>query len=138
MKKLILTCAVLVAATMSFAQDAKTSTGAAAAPGATRQQSMTAEKAAEMRAKRYQQTLGLSDDQYKKVYDAELEYVKQDQAFRASGQPVPQGPAQQMMMAHDQKFQSVLSADQYAKYDKMRTANRPGANVNANAPATTH
>lgn len=136
MKKLILTCTLVVSAcVVSFAQNVQS---AQTAPASNRTAAMNPEKAAELRAKRYQQQLGLTDDQYKKVYDAELEYVKADMSFRSSGQPVPPGPAQQMQMAHDQKFQGILTPDQYSKYDKMRTVIRPGAGANAAPPATTN
>jgi hypothetical protein len=139
MRKLILTCALLTSVSLlSFGQNMapaqQQATPARTAPAP--------EKIAEMRANRYKQQLGLTDDQVKGIYAAELEYAKANQQFTANGQPVPSGPAQQMMMTHDQKFQQVLTADQFAKYDKMRAVNRPGmgaqnAPTNA-APATGH
>ena len=133
MKKLILTCALIsFVSVLSYGQNT-----AAPATTSTRAQAPAPEKAAEMRANRYKQQLNLTDEQYKGVYAAELEYVKQDQMFRANGQPVPDGPAMQMRMAHDQKFQQVLTAEQYAKYEKMK-ATKPGAAATHAATPSAH
>jgi hypothetical protein len=131
MRKLILTCALLTSASLlSFGQNAMPAQQGAST---TARQAPAPEKMAEMRANRYKQQLGLTDEQYKGVYNAELEYAKANQQFGASGQPVPPGPAQQMMMTHDQKFKEALTAEQYAKYDKMRTVNKPGMGAQNNA-----
>jgi hypothetical protein len=71
----------------------------------------------------YEKQLGLSADQYKGIYEAELYYWKQEMGARANGgQPGP-GQTMQNQMAKDQKFKNVLTADQYAKYSA--TAPKP-------------
>lgn len=137
MKKLVLTCAFITTASIVFAQapHAQPQNAQAHAPVASSTRAMPSpEQLAERRAKTYQANLGLNPDQYKKVYDAELEYAKADQYFRANGQEVPAGPAQQMMMTHDQKLQAALTPEQYTKYEKVRLV-RP---VGSTPAATTH
>jgi hypothetical protein len=121
MKKLILTCALLTSVSvLSFGQAQTTTTTTT-----TRGTAPTAEQAATTRTKSYTKLLGLSEEQKKAVYEAELDYIKQDMMFRADGNDVPAGPAMQMMMAHDQKFKASLTADQYTKYDKNRAVPAP-------------
>jgi hypothetical protein len=133
MKKLILTCALLTSVSLlSFGQNANSNQNAA--PATSRAQGPSVEKIAEMKANRYKQQLALNDEQYKKVYEAELEFLKADQSFRSGGQTVPPGPAQQMQMTHDQKFQQALTPEQYTKYSQMK-ATRPGAQ---SAPVQAH
>ncbi len=132
MKKLIITCAmVAIASTASFAQAAKTTsnTNAPASQAATHK-GPTAEQVADRRAKALQKQLGLTPEQFKGVYAAELDFAQQDQAARANGQMPGEGQASQMKMGRDQKIQAVLNADQVAKYNKMSAP--------ASAPATKH
>ena len=125
MKKLILTCALLTSVSvLSFGQ-AQTTTATTTTTTTTRGTAPTAEQAATTRTKSYTKLLGLSEEQKKAVYEAELDYIKQDMIFRVDGQDVPPGPGMQMMMAHDQKFKAALTADQYAKYDKNRAVPAP-------------
>jgi hypothetical protein len=126
MKKLILTCALLTSVSMlSFGQAQTTATTTTTTTTTTRGTAPTAEQAATARTKTYTKQLGLNEEQKKAIYQAELDYVKQDMMFREGGQEVPQGPAMQMMMMHDQKFKAALTADQYAKYDKNRAVPAP-------------
>src|SRR4051812_27803735 len=113
MKKLILTCALLTSVSvLSFGQ-AQTSTSATTTTTTSRQ-APTAEQAATARTKSYTKLLKLTDEQKKAVYEAELDYIKQDMYFREGGNEVPPGPGYQMMVSHDQRFKAALSADQYA------------------------
>lgn len=126
MKKLIITCAVIALGSVAlFAQNAR---NASAGTQASRQTGPTAEYMAERQARSLEKQLGLNAEQYKAVYAAHLDYIQQDMAARANGQVPGEGQAMQMQMGKDQKIQAVLTAEQYAKYTKMKPA---AANTNA-------
>jgi hypothetical protein len=123
MKKLIITCALISAASVvSFAQNTTGQQTSAGAPQGTTRQAPTVEQAAEMRAKAYQNQLGLSDAQYKGIYAAELDFIKQDQASRANGGRPTAGQTSQLMMGKEQKFKSIMTAEQYSKYEQGKTS----------------
>ena len=122
MKRLILTCSFLAAAcVVSFGQSVMSSNPSSAR--ATQKSSAThkepsAEATAEKQTKVYQQQLGLTKDQYKAVYAAELEYQQQIERSIADFGSAP-GPGQtsQMQMTKDMKIKSVLTAEQNTKYE---------------------
>ncbi len=126
MKRLILTGSFIAAASLvSFGQGvapAGQSKPVASHSNAVRQ-APTPESAAEKRAVIYKKQLGLNEDQYKRIYEIELHYAKEDQMARANG-GMGQGQAMQMQMAKDQQIKSVLNAEQNTKYDatKPKTA----------------
>ena len=120
MKKLFITCALLTATMISFAQNAN-KTGNMQAPAATgRGAKPSAEQIAERRSKMYQKQLGLNEDQTKKVYEAELDYVRQELMIREHGGQPGVGQSTQMEMGKDQRFKAALTAEQYAKYESTR------------------
>ncbi len=119
MKKLITTCVLLTALTMvSFAQSKGTSK-TAAAPGtpSTARVSASAEQIAERNVKALQQQLGLTADQYTGCYAAELDYQKQVKQARDGGYEMGPGQSMQAKMGRDQRYKSVMTADQYTKYE---------------------
>ena len=103
MKKLIITCALVsLGSVASFAQApqaAAQSSATTAAPA--RGQAPSAELIAEQRAQIYKKDLGLNDDQYQKVYKAQLDFIKRDQTARANGGAPGPGQSQQMQMGMD-------------------------------------
>lgn len=124
MKKLIFTCAILAAGSViSFAQSAKKATAAQAAP--TNANNVSPEKMAEGRSKGYAKFLNLNDVQTKAVYEAELDYWKQQQTGTANGGVIGTGQAAQMEMAKDMRFKTALTPEQYAKYEATKP--KPGA-----------
>ena len=125
MKKLIITCAILAwGSAASFAQTQQTTTmvpqqGAASSKAS--QVSPTVrqvqvEQIAERRAKIYQQEYGLNAEQYKKSYDAELEYMKEQMHFRQENKQPSQEDVTRLNMIKDQKYKAFLNKDQYQKY----------------------
>lgn len=130
MKKLITTCVLLAAASFaSIAQSKQTATKSAAtkntgssasATAATKANAQSPQQIAEIRAKMYKQQYQLTDEQYKGVLQAETDYETQSAAFKANGQVMGAGPAAQMKMARDQRFKSVLTPDQYSKYQSSQ------------------
>ncbi len=123
MKKLITTCLLLTTVGMvSFAQKAATKTkanpNAAAAPAATN--NLTPEKQAEQRAKATQAKYGLSAEQYKGIYNAELDYARNEAAVKATGYEVSEGQRNQMNIQRDMYYQNSMTPDQFSKY---RSAN---------------
>ena len=124
MKKFVFTFAILAAGSVfSFAQSAKTASQSQAS--ATNANNVSPEKMAEGRAKGYAKFLKLNDIQYKAVYEAELDFWKQDQTGRANGGQIGTGQAAQMEMAKDMKFKNTLTAEQYAKYESTKTKASP-------------
>jgi hypothetical protein len=131
MKKLITTCVLLTSVTMvSFAQSKATSKSAvqqtaSPAKAATVKSTMPSpEQYAERRAKAAQQQYGLTADQYKGVYAAELEYEQQYQQAKANGYEPGPGQSMQMKMGRDQKIKSAMSAEQYTKYEAAQKSAR--------------
>lgn len=148
MKKLIAICGLLtVTSAVTFAQSKQTAPSATpaqpsmqlapqptpqrAVPAAQQRQQVTPEMIAERRAKMYQAQYKLTDDQYKGVYNAELEYMKEHEKLRASGTQANQQQMQQMEMAKDQKFKAAMNEDQYKRY--QMTSGRRGTPL---TPAT--
>ena len=131
MKKLMLTCSLIAAASViSFAQTTQQSTHPGAV--ATTQNKMapheqSIEVIAEKRTKADQKQFGLSDAQYKDIYEVELDYAKHEQQAKANNVAPGSGQYMQMEIIKDARFKNTLNADQYAKYQatKPKTANRP-------------
>ncbi len=120
MKKLIITCALVsLGSVVSFAQSQSSSQPASATTTASRAKAPSNEQIAEQRARKYQKDLGLSAEQYKGVYEAQLEFIRQDKEARAYGGP-GEGQAMQMQMFLDQRFQSVMTPEQFEKYTKSK------------------
>lgn len=127
MKKLITTCLLLTSITMvSFAQAKASKSGAngsAAASSTSKASASTkattgpsAEQMAERHAKTIQAQYGLNADQYKNVYNADVDYYKQDQAARANGAQPGTGMTTQNNISRDQRYQNTMTPDQFAKY----------------------
>ena len=119
MKKLIITCALLACASVvSFGQAAKMT----APQGSSRMVAAPSPEAvAQRNAKVHERQLKLNPEQYKAVYDAELNYAKQDQQARAGGMVPGPGQSAQMTMAKDESIKKVLTSEQYAKYQAGKT-----------------
>ncbi|MCD6011466.1 MAG: hypothetical protein K0Q79_1328 [Flavipsychrobacter sp.] len=118
MKKLIITCALVsLGSFASFAQSRVTRTGSADATTSTAT-TATPEQMAELRAKQYKKDLSLTAEQYTPIYDALLDYYRQDKIAREAGGAGP-GQAMQMQMGLDQRFQAALTPAQYTKYTSL-------------------
>ena len=89
-----------------------------------------AEDMAKMRADRIKETCKTSDDQYKKIYDYFIKESKEMMAQFEQGQGGPGGfdmEAMQKRMQEQEKFlKSVLTEDQYKKYDEEQQRMRQG------------
>ncbi len=119
MKKIIVTCALISATSvMSFAQASKT-VNANNTP-ASHQAGPTAEQIAERQTLTLEKQLNLNPEQRKTIYAAELDVARQRMQMRAAGVEMGEGQAMQMAMGLDQKIKAALTAEQYAKYEKMR------------------
>ncbi|GAA4467985.1 hypothetical protein GCM10023093_24730 [Nemorincola caseinilytica] len=132
MKKLIATCVLLASVTaVSFAQSKVTnkpsSAQANASSGTATKTSAYPEittdkptsyfaKDAEKAARAAQTRYGLSEEQYKGVYEAEMYYAKQMHQASAGGAQVSNGQHLQMKMARDWGYKRVLTEEQYGKY----------------------
>ena len=115
MKKLIITC-TLIASVSGVCLAQANNTKHAATATSSLQTASTAEAKAEKLAKALEAKLGLNAEQYKKVYDAEFFYIKQDEVARANGGVPGDGQLQQMAMSRDENIKRALTADQYTKY----------------------
>jgi hypothetical protein len=129
MKKLLITSALLgFASLVSYGQataPAQTTTtmqaGAQAAPP---RQMPTPEQMAERRAKGEEKQLGLSPEQYKSVYEADLEAAKKMVELRSSGKAQP-ADFQAINAAKEEKLSKILTADQMTKFKAMSNRQRP-------------
>jgi periplasmic protein CpxP/Spy len=136
MKKLFFACSLLVATIMYAPSIMAQSTPApAAAPGGPRQQ-LTPDQRAEKQTEQMQKNLGLSDDQFTKVKQINLNFQTQIDKLRSNGSSNndPQQMHTQMKALRDQRdadLKGVLTTDQYTKMQSMQHPQRPGA-----APAT--
>ena len=129
MKKLIVTCAVVVYASVgALAQTTNkavtTPAQAPVTPLTRPQNNMTpeqrAQQFAENQAKSFERQYGLNATQYKDVYAACLEFANKMETQRTSGkQPTNQG-FEAMMAEKDAKFKQAMTAEQYAKYESTR------------------
>ena len=125
MKKLILNTVLFsCCAIAAVAQDVKSKVGAAPqgamqAPPRPRRSMASPEMMAEKRSKMMQTQLGLNADQTKVAYQAELEFAQAYLASAANGSQPGEGQMNQMIITKNQKYKSVLTAEQYAKYETM-------------------
>ena len=157
MKKLMLTCAILCAISgIATAQDNAAPNMAQPAPGGAPPPPPQARPMrpgpnpammAEQRAKSMQNQLALTDDQYKKAYDAELEFCTV--LVQARNRPAPGAPRanpaemqqaiQKANVTKEAKYKEMLNADQWTKYQasnpKMPTPPPPPAATQPAAPA---
>ena len=124
MKKIVGTLAVVAFGTViSFGQDLKPGASGGSQPGmqiVPVQQNITAEKAAERKTHMYDMQLGLSEKQHMEIYQVELAAEQRERAMQQRGvQPSPQ-EQMQMNAGKDQKFKTILTPEQYARYDVAR------------------
>ena len=137
MKKLILTCAILAAASVaSFAQTAAAPQAAQAKP-VPANKPMNAEQLAERRTKVAEKQYGLNPDQTKKVHEVEMEFTQAMEKYRTAGQTPGPGQLGNLTVRRDQQMKEILTAEQFAKYEQLnakRNANQ-AAQMNAKAPA---
>ena len=120
MKKLITTCVLLAAVSMvsvAHPQKAGNTKGNKATTATS-----TPEQIAEKNAKMHQTELGLTPDQYKGVYNAELERARQDAQARTGGGTPGDGQVMQMNISRDQRIKAAVTADQFAKYQSLHPA----------------
>jgi len=143
MKKLILTCAIIISATiMTKAQEQTTpvshgTSGAEAINTPSRLPVPTPEEMAERKAKDMQAKLSLTDDQYKKSYDAELAYARISlrpinqvaQSTQKLDHPATQTTIQKAIADRDASYKRILTQEQLAKYNSMRPKTPPSASI---------
>ena len=122
----MITCALLTTVSLaSFAQSKQTSHTMSMEPQAQARTPLTpgpaaskqAQQVAERRAKIYQKQYSLSPQQYKGVYQAELDYAIQDEQAHMNGGQPGEGQAAQMIMARDMRLKNVMTPEQYTKYE---------------------
>jgi periplasmic protein CpxP/Spy len=87
----------------------------------------TAEERAEIYAKRMQKSLGLTDEQYKKVLAINIEQAKQKESFREARKVEMQANREKMKAEHEaisKKYESVLTPDQMKKLKEQQDQRR--------------
>jgi hypothetical protein len=77
---------------------------------------------AERRAKATMAQYALTSEQYKGVYQAELDYENQYQQAKANGYEPGPGQSMQMKMGRDQAIKNVMTPAQYTKYEAAQKA----------------
>lgn len=78
---------------------------------------MTPEERATKQAQRMTQALQLTADQKQQVYDLALQTAKQMEAARSSGD---RSAMKAMRDQNDAKMKSILTADQYTKFEQIK------------------
>ncbi len=121
MKKLIITCTLIASVSGVCMAQVKKTNNATANKTSSSNAAVTAESKAEKIAKSLETKLGLNAEQYKKVYDAEFFYIKQDEVARENGGVPGEGELQQMAQSRDENIKRALTADQYTKYAAMNS-----------------
>jgi len=133
MKKIILSSVLLVSfCAISFAQAKQpgntTQFTAQPAPPPLPPGMPSPQEMAQQRAKAVQEQYKLNNEQYNGVFKAELDFFTQERQLRTSGQ-MGNSQIQKLTMERDQKYQQVMTKEQFAKYDatrpKMPPANMP-------------
>ena len=121
MKKLIITCVLLGAASMvSFAQ----TTEQPATQPHRGNLPISAEQMAQRRTKIDEQQYKLTPEQSKSVYEVELEYTNALEKYRAAGQQPNIGQQGNLSARKDMTPKAILTPEQYAKYDAARNKER--------------
>ncbi|HQW12419.1 MAG TPA: hypothetical protein PK076_02600 [Saprospiraceae bacterium] len=83
-------------------------------PAQSQQNQMTPEARAKKRTDAMKTQLTLTDDQYRKVYDLNLQQIKQQETMRANHDK----NRKQVVDQYQKDLQNTLSADQYSKLQK--------------------
>lgn len=112
MKKLIMMLALCIgvqAVSLAQPQDRKGS-----------HRSMTPEQRAEKQTAHMQQALQLTDAQKKAVYELNLQSAKEMQAKRKDHKAAGKEQFKEMHQQKEERLKSILSADQFAKYQSMK------------------
>jgi hypothetical protein len=83
----------------------------------------TPEQKAEKLAKKMQEKLSLSDEQYKSVYDLALSTINQRASLKANGTDKASRKAEMKSLLERQESQlrGILSADQWTKWESLKT-----------------
>lgn len=110
MKKFFATCLLAAAVSVSFAQSTTTP----------KSPSPTPEQFAERISRTMQAQLGLSQDEYTGVYNAELAYQKDLKKALDAGSEPGAGQSMQMKMAKDQKLKAAMTPEHYTKYEASK------------------
>lgn len=118
MKKLIITSALFAfAAAPVFAQSAQQVAAPQPAQSSQMNRGPRAEAIAERQAKTYKQQYNLTDKQYTDVYQACLEFAKNMEDKRSSGQQMKPQDFQEMMAKRNGKFKTIMTAEQYKAFE---------------------
>lgn len=128
MKKLIITSALFAfVAAPVFAQSAKISAAPQASnkPANNMNRPPMADKIAERQAKAYQAQYKLSDDQYKGVYDACLEFARTMETKRNENKQMNAAEFKEALDKRNTKMKSVMTAEQYKAFEATQNHSMP-------------
>jgi protein CpxP len=83
----------------------------------------TPEQKAEKMAKKMQEKLSLSDDQYRQVYDLALSTVNQRASLKSNGSDKETRKAEMKSLLEKQQLQlkTILSSDQWTKWETLKS-----------------
>lgn len=84
------------------------------------------EKMAKLLTDNMKKKFSLTDDQYKKAYDANFEFISASQGLRASeeGRAEKVGKLRDLDSARDEKMKTILTDEQFKEFLVMKTENR--------------
>jgi hypothetical protein len=117
MKKVIIVFAIIaISSSSAFSQTTAT-------PPATTTTTTSSDDRAVSSAKKIQQELGLTDDQYNKILAVNIECAKRRDALKASGQTGREA-FKPIMDYREQQYATILTTDQAAKLKDIEAQER--------------
>ena len=117
-KKLILAFSIFTAITTVNIDSAKAQDGDFQSVA---QQGLTPEQKASNQVQRLTKALSLSNDQATQIKPMLLELIQKREAMRdASNKRIAMRELRDLVSAQDEKMKTILSADQYAKYEDIK------------------
>ncbi len=117
-KKLILAFSIFTAIIVVNIDSAKAQDGDLQSVA---QQALTPEQKASNQVQRLTKALSLSNDQAAQIKPMVLELIQKREAMRdASNKRIAMRELRDLVSAQDEKMKTILSADQYAKYEDIK------------------
>ncbi len=134
MKRFIITFAMLAGiASAAFAQNAQVAGNQADAAQVEASKKKMAEQMAERHTRELQRQYGLTEEQYKKAYEANLVFsAKMVNNRNPTNKTVSPTEIQSIMDERDAKLKTIMTPDQYKQYDMVKPSTGARNNQSVN------
>lgn len=131
MKKIIIAVLILTgSSTVSFAQSAKNNQAQSLQSSDTKQ--IGVEMTAKTETDRMAKALTLSADQKTQIHSINVRVARNLEMVKQAGPSASPERTTHLMKAKDAEYKKILTADQYAKYEKMNSASNVGTLKSSN------